>query len=358
MPEGEDKTYPATPRRRQEARKQGNVAKSPEFATSATLLAMIMVLHYAIPGPGGMSLIGNTRQAFTFDHHNMVFDMTTVRMWQMIMLTWIGRLILPATLVTIIVGLAVNVGQVGFYITPEALSPKWNRINPLEGMKRLLSIRGSVELIKGIAKMAIVGCICYTVIRNAIEDGTILSSLGMPLTATLANIGSIIWTIGIRVAIALFILAIADYAFQKYDFEKNIKMSISEIKQEMKDTDGDPQTKSRIRRIQREMSRRRMMQQVPKADVVITNPTHYAVALVYKQGSAAPKVVAKGRDLIAQQIKDIARQNNVPIVENVELARSLYATVELDRDIPGELYEAVAKVLAFVYKTYGKRVHA
>jgi flagellar biosynthetic protein FlhB len=153
----------------------------------------------------------------------------------------------------------------------------------------------------------------------------------------------------------LMILAVADYAYQKYEFEKSMKMSLSEIKQEMKQSEGDPQLKAKVRQLQREMSKKRMMQDVPKADVVITNPTHFAVALLYEGGASAPKVVAKGQDEVAARIREIARENKVPLVENKPLARTLYSTVEIGREIPADLFEAVALVLAFVYRTYGRR---
>ena len=177
----------------------------------------------------------------------------------------------------------------------------------------------------------------------------------MPLAETAASVGGLIWTLGLRVSITLFILAVADYAYQRYEFEKSLKMSLSEIKQENKQSDGDPQIKARIRRTQREMSKRRMMQDVPKADVIITNPTHFAVALRYEAGGAAPKVVAKGQDEMAARIREVAREHKVPLVENKPLARTLYSTVEIGREIPADLYEAVAQVLAFVYRTYGRR---
>jgi flagellar biosynthetic protein FlhB len=357
MPEGEDKSFPATQRRREQARKEGNVARSPEFGAAATLLAMVVALHAALPGSVGMSLLDDFHVAFRFNVDELNFNIGTAHTWQVQVLYWAGRIIIPALVLAVVLGVAVNIGQVGFHVTPEALSPKWDRINPLSGFKRLFSMHGTVEVVKGIAKMAIIGGICYSTVRDAI-DGGLLGIAGATLGASMSAVGSLLWLIGIRVSVALLILAVADYAYQRYDYEKNLRMSASEVKQEMKDTDGDPHTKARVRRIQREMSKRRMMQDVPKADVVVTNPTHFAVALLYETTPgkvSAPKVVAKGQDFVAQQIKQLARDSKVPIVENKPLARKLYKDVEVGQEIPGDMYEAVAQVLAFVYRTYGRK---
>ena len=355
MPEGEEKSFAASPRKRAEARKHGQVAKTPELATSAVLLALVATMHVALPGFAGQSLIANIQNAFSFNPHDTEFNFSTVHIWQMRALLWTARIVAPALLIATVLGIVANVAQVGFEATPEALTPKWDRVNPINGLKRLLSARGLVELAKGIAKMAIVGGICYTTIRGALEDGTIIKLMGVSLPVTLGAAGGILWTIGIRVSVWLFLLAAADYAYQKYDLEKTLKMTLTEVKDEMKQSEGDPKMKAKVRRMQREMAGKRMMKDVPTADVVVTNPTHFAVALKYDEESGAPIVVAKGQDLIAQRIKEIARENRVPIVENKTLARKLHKTVEIGRQIPGDLYESVAQVLAFVYRTYGRR---
>lgn len=355
MADGDDKQFPATPKKRAEARKNGQVARSPEFSGAMALLAITLVLHVTLPGYAGTSLLQAMRSAFLFNPTQTQFDYSTVAHWQHLTLLWAARLVLPVMLLALILGLAVNIGQVGLRITPEALAPKWDRLNPIQGFKRLFSMQGVVEVVKGIGKMAIVGGICYTTLRTAINSGGLMDTMQMPLPASLSMVGQLMWTLGIRVAATFFLLAVADFAWQKHDFEKNLKMSASDIKQEMKQSDGDPQVKARIRRLQREMAKRRMMQEVPKADVVITNPTHFAIALKYEDGAAAPRVVAKGQDEVAQKIKEIARENNVPLVENRPLARTLFATVEIGGWIPPDLYEAVAQVLAFVYRTYGRR---
>src|SRR3569833_725032 len=277
---GEEKSFPATQRRRDQARKEGNAAKSPEFSAAATLLAMVVALHAALPGSIGESLLDNIHVAFRFTPRQLDFNVGTAHAWQVQAMYWAGRIIIPALALAMVLGVAVYIGQVGFHVTPEALQPKFERVNPLSGFKRLFSMRGTVELIMGLAKMGSIGGICYSTVHGAVQDG-LLSVTGSSLWRTIALAGSLLWTIGLRVSVALLILAVADYAFQRYDYEKNLRMSASEVKQEMKDTDGDPHTKARVRRIQRDMSKKRMMQDVPKADVVITNPTHFAVALLY-----------------------------------------------------------------------------
>ena len=196
---------------------------------------------------------------------------------------------------------------------PEGLAPKWERLNPAAGFKRLLSMQGVVELLKGLVKMGLVGGISYATLHAAFLSGDLLRTMRMPLPNTLGLVGGLLWTLGLRVSLTLFILAVADFAWQKHQHEKSLKMSASEIKQEMKQSDGDPQMKARIRRLQREMAKRRMMQDVPKADVIITNPTHYAVALQYEDGAGAPKVVAKGQDEIARTIRELAANIKSPL---------------------------------------------
>lgn len=355
MAEGEEKNFPATPKRRAEARKQGQVARSAEFSPALALLALILVLHVTLPSVAGQSLMRDMQTAFAFNPHTEEFGFGTVQKWQTQGLFWAARLILPVLLLALALGLAANIGQVGFQVTPESLAPKWTRLNPLKGFQQLVSAQGAVNLLKGLLKMAIVGGISYSTLRGALESGDLLRTMRMPLPTALSVVGGVLWTLGLRVSMTLLILAVADFGWQKYQHEKQLKMSASEIKEEMKSSEGDPQVKGRIRRLQREMARRRMMQDVPKADVVITNPTHYAVALQYESGAAAPKVLAKGQDEVAAKIREIARENRIPLVENKPLARTLHATVEIGQYIPPDLYEAVAQVLAFVFRTYGRR---
>ncbi len=354
MAEGEEKSFPATPRRREEARKKGQVARSAELGGAATLFALVLALHALLPGAAGASLLADIHGGFLFGAHDTLTAADAQRRAMGGVFT-AGRVVLPALLLALVLSLAAGIGQVGFGITPEAAAPQWQRINPASGFQRLLSLRGSVELLKGLCKLALIAGICAATLRDAITSGRLLGLMGTPLPLALGVVGDILWTLGLRVGAALLILAVADYAFQKYQHEKSLRMSASEIKQESKQSEGDPKTKARIRKIQRELARRRMMQDVPKATVVVTNPTHYAVALLYEAGMGAPRVVAKGQDEVARRIREIARENRVPLVENRPLAQALHRTVEIGRDIPGDLYEGVAQVLAFVYRTYGRR---
>ncbi len=355
MADGEEKSFAATAKRRADARKKGQVARSAEFGGAATLLAVVVALHLLLPGDAGLSLLRDLQSAFQFNPHSAAFTFETVHEWQMRGLLWGAKILLPVALLAVVLALVSGIGQVGFAVTPEALHPKWERLNPATGIKRLLSLRGTVEAAKGLLKMSLVAGLCWSALRGAVNSGELLNTMREPLPETIAVVGSLLWTLGLRVSAVLLIIAVADYAYQKYDFEKSLKMSFSEIKQENKQSDGDPQIKARVRRLQREMSKKRMMQDVPKADVVVTNPTHYAVALRYERGTSAPKVVAKGQDEMAARIREVARENKVPLVENKPLARSLYATVDIGREIPPDLFEAVAQVLAFVYRTHGRR---
>jgi flagellar biosynthetic protein FlhB len=355
LAEGEDKQLPATPKRRAEARKHGQIARSPEFSGALALLAVTLVLHVTLPGVGGQSLMQNVQAAFRFNPTAADFGFSTVAQWQEMGTLWAAKLILPVMALALTLGLAANIGQVGLQINTEGLSPKWERLNPLTGAKQLLSMQGVVNLLKGLVKLAIVGCVSYSTIKGALLDGSLMATIQMRLPDALGVVGGVMWTLGLRVSVILFLIAVADYAWQKHQVEKSLKMSFSEIKQEMKQSEGDPKVKGRIRRLQREIARRRMMQDVPKADVVITNPTHFAIALQYETGAGAPKVLAKGQDEVARRIRELATENKIPLVENKPLARTLFATVEIGEFIPPDLYEAVAQVLAFVYRTYGRR---
>ncbi len=355
MADGEEKTLPATPKKRAEARKQGQVARSAEFGAAATLLALMLVLHATLPGEAGQSLVRDMRGALAFSPHDSAFGFGTVARWQTTGLLWAARLVVPTLALAVMMGLAVNIGQVGLQITPEALAPKFERLNPVAGFQRLLSTRGAVELVKGLLKMAIIAQICWATLSQAVQSGDILRTMRMPLSDTLTTVGGLLWTLGLRVSVALLLLAVADFAYQKFQFEKTLKMSLSEVKQESRQSEGSPETKQRVRRMQREMAKKRMMTDVPKADVVVTNPTHFAVALQYEDGAPAPKVVAKGQDEMARLIRELAQEHHIPLVENKPLARTLYATVEVGRLVPPDLYEAVAQVLAFVYRTHGRR---
>jgi flagellar biosynthetic protein FlhB len=264
-----------------------------------------------------------------------------------------AKVIAPILLISALVAVSANYLQVGFLFSIKPLIPKFNKLNPIEGFKNIFSKNAFVEFLKSAFKIAVVAYVIYSYLKKNFI--LIPELLAMDMMATAHFIGNTIVNTGIRVAVVLLVIAIFDYGYQFWEFEKNLRMSKQEIKEEYKMTEGNPQIKSKIREKQRQMSLRRMMTEVPKADVVITNPTHFAIAVKYDAGKAdAPLVLAKGKDLIAQKIKEIAKDNNVPIVENKPLAQALYKTVEIGDMVPAELYKAVAEVLAFVYSLKNK----
>jgi flagellar biosynthetic protein FlhB len=260
----------------------------------------------------------------------------------------------PVMMTALVLGILVNVLQTGFLVAPEALRPDFNRLNPLTGITRYFSARGLVETIKACAKIAIIAWIAWSTISGSYTH--MLDMMKQDLPTILTVLGDLIYRLALRICGFLLVLAAADYAYQRVSFEKSIRMSKTEVKQESKQAEGSPIAKSRQRAQMRMMAKKRMMSDVPLADVIITNPTHFAVALKYDgMGMVAPRVVAKGADLIAARIREIAQENGVPIVENPPLARNLYKNVEVGQDIPPDLYSAVAEVLAYVFQINARK---
>ncbi len=346
-----EKTEKATPKKRQDARKKGQTAKSQDISTAAVLLAVFLFLLMAgnYLKTGIFTLFKNSFQDY------MLMDPTSGNL-RIIFLSILKNLALylgPILLVALIAGVAANLAQVGFMFTSEALQPKLEKINPISGFKRIFSIRSIVELVKSLLKISFVGIVTFTVLWQRMPDILVLSQ--KTIGADLVILGSLSVQMGLYASGALLFLAILDFLYQKYDFEKSIRMSKQDIKDEYKNTEGDPLIKSRIKQRQREMAMRRMMQEVPKADVVITNPTHYAVAIRYDEEKRdAPFVVAKGVDYTAQKIKLVAKENEVMTVENRPLARALYSQTEIGDTIPEEFFKAVAEILAYVYRAKNK----
>jgi flagellar biosynthetic protein FlhB len=344
-----EKVFPASARKRREARKKGQVAKSPELTSALVMMGLVVAVRMATTnGIVFNDLSSNLHNSFAFNPSQTTLNLTTIREWQRSIAFEIAQLVGPAMAVALVIALISNIAQVGLVITPEALVPDMNRVNPANAFKRMFSVRGTVELVKGILKICLIGWISYSTLRDNIPS--IVNSLGEPFVPFIGAVGDLVWSLGIHVTSALLILAALDYGYQRYDFEKTMKMTRDEMKQEMKQSDGDPFIKQRIRQKQRQMAQKRMMQEVPTATVVVTNPTHFAVALRYDKAMGAPKVVARGQDLIALRIKEIAKENGVPTVENRPVARALFNDVRLGAEIPGHLYQAVAEILAFVYK--------
>jgi flagellar biosynthetic protein FlhB len=347
----EDRTEPATAKRREEARQRGEVAKSPELTSALVLLAGLYGLRYC-----GESLMNGLRDLTQTSLSNLsAFQATELGVRTLFtgLLIKTTTLMTPVMLVLSAMAVVASAAQVGLILSSKPLSPDLSRIDPLKGLQRLCSMRSLVELGKSLLKVLLVGYVLRKVLIGALpqlqdlQNADFVTSLGVA--------GSIAWDMARQTAIMLVIVGAVDYVVQRRQHEARLRMTKQEVKQEAKEQEGDPQIKGKIRQRQREMARGRMMQAVPSATAVVTNPTHIAVALSYDGGKmAAPKVVAKGQGLVAQRIKEIAQEHRVPIIENKPLARGLYKEVEIGDSVPPDLYKAVAEVLAFVYKLSGK----
>ncbi|MFE8695168.1 flagellar biosynthesis protein FlhB [Cytobacillus sp. FJAT-53684] len=346
-----EKTEKATPKKRQDSRKKGQVAKSQDVNTAIVLLAVFLFFIFA-----GSYIKDIIIYIMKYSFQDLMLTELTETNIHTIFLVILKELVLllgPIMLVAMLAGVASNYMQVGFLFSTEAIQPKLDKLDPIKGFKRIFSVRAIVELLKSMLKIGFVGFVTFTVLWNRIDEILILSQ--KPVGAALVTIGNLTVQMGLFAAGALLFLSLLDYLYQKYDFEKNIRMSKQDIKDEYKNIEGDPLIKSKIKQKQREMAMSRMMQEVPNADVVITNPTHYAVALKYDEAkSDAPYVVAKGVDFVAQKIKLIAKEKDIITVENRPLARALYSQAEIGDAIPEEFFKAVAEILAYVYRTKRK----
>jgi len=342
----QERTEKATPKKRQEARKKGQVAKSQELASVAVLLACLGVFYF-----GSYYMIGkmlNVMRQLFVESVQFNIDCNNIQHFLVGFANEIFGLLFPLFLAVFSIALLVNYFQVGFVLSTDSIQPKLSKINPINGFQRLFSMKSLVELIKNVFKILIIVSLVYITIKGEIENVIPLSE--QSVGEILVYIGKLAFKIVFRTCLLLIILAIFDYLYQRWEYEKNLKMSKQEVKDEFKQTEGDPIIRARIKRLQREAARKRMMASVPKADVVITNPTYLAVAIHYDQSRmSAPKVVAKGRGHIAEKIKQIATENRVTIVEDRPLAQILYKMVDVDEVIPTNLYKAVAEVMAFVY---------
>ncbi|WP_027218753.1 flagellar biosynthesis protein FlhB [Butyrivibrio fibrisolvens] len=354
---GGEKTEEATGKRLNDARKKGQVAKSQEITVAADLFAFFIILsiYKEYLGTNFVFLFndiyGNIPDTIVMvDGYipKATFDSLFVKIIIIALIT-----VLPYLIAGFALALICNIVQFGFKITTEPMKPKFNKLNPLSGIKRIFSVQSLFNLVKSLMKIGLISIVVYVTLTGRNESLFLLYD--MPLRQGIALMGDIIIDLGLRCAFVYLIIAAADFIYQKHKFREDMKMTKQEVKDEYKDTEGDPQIKSKQKQKMREASQRRMMKELPKADVVITNPTHYAVALVYNQDEdPAPKVIAKGADYVAMKIKEAAKENHIEIVEDKPLARMLYANVEIGEYIPPELYKAVAEVLAYVYKLQGK----
>ncbi len=339
------KTEKPTPRRIQEARERGQVARSVELNTVAVLLVSLLTFRYA-----GGYVMDNMAEvtAFSFQNLGVSLGMETVHSLWIYYLIHIFLCLAPILGMIVLVSLLINYLQIGVMFTVKPLIPKFSNINPISGFQKIASSRTLVETLKTVLKVFLIGWVSYATVKAAIPQ--LVPAMDMANGESLQFIGSLTMKVMTRVLGILLVVAVLDYTYQKWFFLDSLKMTRQEIKDEMKQSEGDPMVKARIRQIQREMARRRMFDAVPKANVVITNPSHVAVALQYDDKMRAPTVVAKGERVVAERIKEQARLHHVPIVENPPLARTLFKACPVGAEIPGDLFEAVAEVLAFVYR--------
>ncbi|MCT2344009.1 flagellar biosynthesis protein FlhB [Niallia taxi] len=348
-----EKTEKATPKKKQDTRKKGQVAKSQDINTALVLIAVFAVLNFA-----GGSILKGIVSLMNFSLNDLMLMELTEHNIKSIFIEILKQtaiILSPILAAAMVAGVIANYIQVGVLFTTEPIKFKLEKINPLSGLKRMFSIRSIVELLKSILKITVIGIVTFAILWNKLEQILLLSQKS--IGAALITIAKLTVQMGLVGSGALLFLALFDYLYQKYDYEKNIRMSKQDIKDEYKNVEGDPLIKSKIKQRQREMAMRRMMQDVPTADVVITNPTHYAICLKYDEDKYdAPYVVAKGVDFLAQKIKLIAKEHEVITVENRPLARALYSQVDVGDIVPEEFFKTVAEILAYVYRT--KKQHS
>lgn len=344
--QGHDKTEQPTSRRREQARQDGNFAVSKELSTLFIITGALVILYFS----GLWIVTGVTdfmRESFsrTYSGELTVKDVSGLFGH----LTFKFFLVMVPVLMIPVCGAVSYILQNGFSLTGKPITPDFKKINPISGAKKLFSLNAVAELVKSILKVGILSYVVY--VNVAREWSTMPFLMEMETVSSLSYIAKVSVTIMTKTVWVLVLIALIDYLFQKWNFEKGLRMTKEEVKEEMKDLEGDPNVKARIKSIQRELARKRMMQDVPTADVVVTNPTHLAVALKYDKSKAdAPIVVAKGADLIAEKIREVAKKHRVPVVENKPLARTLFKSVEIGKEVPVSLYKAVAEVLAYVYR--------
>ena len=348
-----DKTEEPTAKKRQDAAKKGQVGKSQELSTAFVLLIGFFVIK-ALWEQIYTNIAGYT--IYIFGHLNQNVDVENVIQLFIGMGVILVKTAMPIMLAVMVVGLAVNFFQVGLNVSAEKIQPKFDNLNPINGVGRMFSKRSLVELVKSVLKIVVIGFFIYNYLKD--EIFTMPQFIFYDLGTSLTKMSEIIFTLAFQVIGVIFVLAVLDFGYQKWQTTQDLKMTKQEVKDEFKQTEGDPQIKGKIRQKQRQMAMSRMMQEVPKADVIVTNPTHFAVALKYEKGMTAPVVVAKGADFVAQKIKSVGRENDVPLVENRPLARALYASTEVGDSVPRELYQSVAEVLAYVYRLKHRRRRA
>ena len=345
-----EKIYPATPHKRNESREKGQVAKSNELATTLALIG-VLSFFFVAGYDTYHHLIDIMYGAFTAIGGQLSAGKTILIFLGLMGIAF--KIIAPVLIVAVIVGVLGNIFQIGLIFSSQPLMPQMSRINPISGFQRILSMRGLFEAVKSIFKIGLIGYIVYRTIMSGLVDVFSLVDADKSNIAALfvSTVGRIGFQVFLRAALALLFLSIFDLLYQRWQHEQDIRMTREEIREEMKRTEGDPEIRRRIRRVQRELSQARMMKAIPEADAVITNPVHLAVAIKYDyEVMDSPYVVAKGERKIARQIREIAEEHGVPIVENPPLAQALYKNVEVGEAIPMEFYQAIAEVLAYVHE--------
>ena len=346
-----DKSEAPTPRRREEAREKGNVARSTDLTSAAMLVGGLVLLNwyggriFAAMSSVLFSML-DERSLAAVDSHNLTDGLVGS-------LAMVGGAMLPFLAGLLLIAILVNVAQVGLHITPEKIVPNLGALNPLKGFGRLFQSQGPMRLVMGLLKMALVTITAYSAIKGKLNQ--IIGAEQLPYLQAFYLGADVLYRIGLRVGILLLVLALIDYVWQRFEMEKSLKMTKQEVKDEMRQMEGDPKLKMRRRQIAQQMAKKKLAKDVPTADVVITNPTEYAIALKYDSTTMhAPRVVAKGQGLMAKRIRELAIAAGVPILERKPLARALYKLVEVGKEIPEEFYSAVAEILAYVYELTGK----
>ena len=340
-----EKTEEPTEKKRQDARKKGQVARSQELNTAFVLLIGFLILRVLWE-----YIYGNIAEYTVYLYGHLAQSMSTEGISELFIgiMILLAKTVMPVMFAILIVGMGINIFQVGLVVSTEKLEPKLENLNPINGFGRIFSKRSLVELCKSIFKIIVIGFFLYMYLKDEIPY--LPQFIFFDLPHSLATAADIIFTMAFQVVGVIMVMAIADYAYQTWQTTQDLMMSKQEVKDEFKQMEGDPQIKGKIKQKQRQMAMQRMMSEVPKADVIVTNPTHLAVALKYSKGMIAPVVVAKGQDRVAERIKQIARENRVIIVENKPVARALYEAVDVGGAVPAELYQAVAEIIAYVYR--------
>ncbi len=354
---GGEKTEEPTGKKLNDARKEGQVAKSKEIANAFGILALFIILKVYV-GTIGTRFIESFHVVYgqipeLVKMYNGNLSVASLQVLLRSMMLRLLTIIAPVLLIGVMVAVICDIVQVKWRPTTKPIKPKFSKLSPVKGFARIFSPNSLVELLKSLLKLVVIGYVVYSYLKGRV--GQIFLLYDITLNQAIGLIGEIAIDLGIRIAMVYMVIAFLDFWYQKWKFRQDMKMTKQEVKDEYKNQEGDPQVKAKQKQRMREASMRRMMSQLPEADVVITNPTHYAVAVKYDpEKYDAPYVLAKGEDYLAQKIKDVAREHEIEIVENKPLARMLYANVEIGGLIPPELYQAVAEVLAFVYHLKGK----